>query len=175
MGITHFSGYASFPSTNNKSSWFLIHAKAKHARLAPVSATRVQKHAAAIAHALRRLRRRHAAAVHVLAPDHAAMTARAIHAVARRRRDAAVLHANAKVHVVTTVRVTRADANLRVHAHVAGSARVRNARVAAPQRVTAIAIVGPIVHLAVTHVSAEALVGPIVNAAAIVPIKSKHR
>merc|ERR1712007_385198 len=156
MGITHFSGYASFPSTNNKSSWFLIHAKAKHARLAPVSATRVQKHAAAIAHALRRLRRRHAAAVHVLAPDHAAMTARAVHAV-------------------TTVRVTRADANLRVHAHVAGSARVRNARVAAPQRVTAIAIVGPIVHLAVTHVSAEALVGPIVNAAAIVPIKSKHR
>merc|ERR1712004_77164 len=155
MGITHFSGYASFPSTNNKSSWFQIHAKAKHARLAPVSATRVQKHAAAIAHAPRRLRR--------------------LHAVARRRRDAAVLHANAKVHVVTTVRVTRADANLRVHAHVAGSARVRNARVAAPQRVTAIAIVGPIVHLAVTHVSAEALVGPIVNAAAIVPIKSKHR
>merc|ERR1739848_755883 len=147
MGITHFSGYASFRSTNNKSSWFLIHAKAKHARLAPVSATRVQKHAAAIAHAPRRLRRRHAAAVHVLAPDHAAMTARA----------------------------TRADANLRVHAHVAGSARVRNARVAAPQRVTAIAIVGPIVHLAVTHVSAEALVGPIVNAAAIVPNRSKHR
>merc|ERR1712007_39065 len=172
---TPFLGHGGSRHTNNKSSWFLLHAKAKHARRAPVSATRAQKHAAAIARAQRRRKRRHAAAVCVLAPDHAAMTARAIHAVARRRRDAAVLHANAKVRVVTAVRVTRADASLRVHAHVAGSARVRNARVAALQRVTAIAIVGPIVHLAVTHVGAEALVGPIVNAAAIVPIKSKHR